>query len=261
MLPGRANPDLPLPQAGPPEQLRVASYNIHSCVGLDRRCRPARIATVLRELDCHVVALQEVDNVPGNHADSMQLDYLGQTLDMASVPGLRIVRHTGEYGNALLTRLPIASVRRHDLSFSRYEPRGALDVTLDLGGRELRVIATHLGLNRAERCFQWEQLVPLIEATEPAIPLIVLGDMNEWYRGARTLQTVHRLLGAAPAPVAFPSYAPCLALTRIWVRPLQALQSLSVHRSPTARRASDHLPLQATLSVAELFGAKVMSAL
>jgi endonuclease/exonuclease/phosphatase family metal-dependent hydrolase len=252
MLPAHANPDV-LPKGRPPEQLRVASYNIHSCVGLDRRCRPARIATVLRELNCHVVALQEVDNVPGNHADSMQLDYLAQSLEMASVAGLRIVRHTGEYGNALLTKLPIVSVRRHDLSFSRYEPRGALDVTLELDGRELRVIATHLGLNRAERCFQWEQLLPLIESTESSTPLIVLGDMNEWYRSANTLRKVHGLLGAAPAPVAFPSYAPCLALTRIWVRPLHAVQSMSVHRSATARRASDHLPLQASLSVAELF--------
>ena len=38
---------------------------------------------------------------------------------MAAVPGLRIVRHSGEFGNALLTRLPILSVHRHDLSYSR----------------------------------------------------------------------------------------------------------------------------------------------
>jgi len=258
MVPGNTHPDAQ-PHSG--AQLRVASYNIHSCVGLDRRCRPGRIATVLRELNCDVVALQEVDNVPGRHADSMQLDYLAQTLEMASVAGLRIVRHTGEYGNALLTRLPIRSVRRHDLSYSRYEPRGALDVTLQLADRELRVIATHLGLNRAERSFQWQQLLPILEAADPAPPLVVLGDMNEWYRGASTLRTVHGLLGAAPAPVAFPSYAPCLALTRVWVRPLRALQSLSVHRSPTARRASDHLPLVASLCVAELFATTPAAAL
>jgi endonuclease/exonuclease/phosphatase family metal-dependent hydrolase len=207
---------------------------------------------VLQELDCHVVALQEVDNQPGRHADSMQLDYLAQVLQMASVAGLRIVRHTGEYGNALLTKLPVASVQRHDLSYSRYEPRGALEVTLQLAGRELRVIATHLGLNRSERRFQWQQLLPLIESTASG-PLVVLGDMNEWYRGAQTLREMHRILGMAPAPVAFPSYAPCLALTRIWVRPLQALQAVSVHRSAAARRASDHLPLLAEIAVDELF--------
>lgn len=257
MVTGSASPDARAAAlARPGAQLRVASYNIHSCVGLDRRCRPARIATVLRELHCHIVALQEVDNVPGQHADSMQLDYLAQTLEMASIAGLRIVRHTGEYGNALLTTLPIREVRRHDLSYSRYEPRGALDVLLELAGHPVRVIATHLGLNRAERAFQWQRLLPHIESADPALPLIVLGDMNEWYRSASTLRTVHGLLGAAPAPVAFPSYAPCLALTRIWVRPLQALRSLTVHRSPTARRASDHLPLVAALSVDELFASE-----
>ena len=47
----------------------------------------------------------------------MQLEYLSQALDMAAIPGLRIVRHSGQYGNALLTRLPIVSVHRHDLSY------------------------------------------------------------------------------------------------------------------------------------------------
>lgn len=235
-----------------PAQLRIASYNIHSCVGMDGRCRPSRIAEVLRELDCHVLALQEVDNRPGSEQDSMQLDYLSSVLEMPCIPGLRIVRHTGEYGNALLTRLPIISVQRHDLSYSRYEPRGAIDVTLDLAGRPLRVIATHLGLRRAERRVQWQRLLPFIESASPQMPLVILGDMNEWYRRSRTLRAVHALLGEAPAPVAFPSYAPCLSLTRIWVRPQRALQTVIAHRSATARRASDHLPLLALLSVPEL---------
>jgi len=247
------NPGHTPDDAGALAQLRVASYNIHSCVGIDRRCRPNRIAEVLRELDCHVVALQEVDNRPGSEEDSMQLDYLSTALQMACIPGLRIVRHTGEYGNALLTRLPIVSVQRHDLSYSRYEPRGALDVTLELAGRQLRIIATHLGLSRAERRFQWQRILPCIAQAEPETPLVILGDMNEWYRGSQTLRDVNQILGEAPAPVAFPSYAPCLALSRIWVRPRRALQAVAAHRSVTARRASDHLPLLALISVAELF--------
>jgi endonuclease/exonuclease/phosphatase family metal-dependent hydrolase len=258
-MPGQAVDAVPAAQREPSE-LRIASYNIHSCVGLDRRCHPGRIAEVLRELDCDVVALQEVDNQPGQHADSMQLDYLSRTLEMASIPGLRIVRHTGEYGNAVLTRLPIVSVQRHDLSYSRYEPRGALEVVLELAGRQLRVIATHLGLNRSERRFQWQRLLPLLAPSHQSAPLVVLGDMNEWYRGSQTLREVNQILGEAPAPVAFPSYAPCLALTRIWVRPRQALQAINVHRSELARRASDHLPLRAVISVASLFGSTQPSA-
>lgn len=232
---------------GHADSFAIASYNIHSGVGLDRRRSAARIAQVLKELDCDIYALQEVDNQPGEHEESMQLEYLSRVLQMASVPGLRIVRHTGEYGNALLTRLPIVSVHRHDLSCSRWEPRGAIDVKLDLDGAPLRVIATHLGLSRSERRIQWLRLLAAIAEAAPGQPTILLGDMNEWYRPAATLREAHRVFGEPPAPVAFPSFAPCLALTRIWVRPLQALRSLQVHRSELARKASDHLPVKAVI--------------
>ena len=111
-------------------RVAIGSYNVHKCVGWDRRRAPSRIAAVLKELDCDIYALQEVDNEEGDGEDSMQLEYLSQALEMAAVPGLRIVRHSGQYGNALLTRLPIVSVHRHDLSYWRFEPRGALDVQL-----------------------------------------------------------------------------------------------------------------------------------
>jgi endonuclease/exonuclease/phosphatase family metal-dependent hydrolase len=234
------------------ERLAIASYNLHSCVGLDRKCSPSRVAEVLRELDCDIYALQEVDNQPGAHEESMQLEYLSKAMEMAAVPGLRIVRHSGEYGNAILTRLPILGVRRHDLSYSWSEPRGAVDVELDLGGRRLRVIATHLGLRRSERRFQWRRLMVAIAEGSMEMPTVVLGDMNEWYRGASTLREAHVAFGEPPSPAGFPSFAPMLALTRIWVRPLAAIESIVVHRSELTRKASDHLPLKAVLRVGRL---------
>ena len=234
------------------QRLAVASYNLHSCVGLDRRCSPARIAEVLRELNCDIYALQEVDNQPGEHEESMQLDYLARTMNMTAVPGLRIVRHTGEYGNAILTRLPIKEVRRHDLSYSWCEPRGAIDIEVDVHGQPLRIIATHLGLRRSERRFQWRRLMVALAEGPTEIPTVVLGDMNEWYRGARTLKEAHVAFGEPPSPAGFPSFAPMLALTRIWVRPRVALESIVVHRTELTRKASDHLPLKATLDVARL---------
>jgi len=232
--------------------MAIASYNLHSCVGLDRRRSPARIAEVLRELACDVYALQEVDNRPGDHEESMQLEYLSRATGMAAIPGLRIVRRTGEYGNAILTRLPITSVRRHDLSYSRREPRGALDVQLDIAGQPLRVIATHLGLRRSERSFQWRRLMVAIAEGSLDMPTVVLGDMNEWYRNARTMLEAHQAFGEPPTPAGFPSFAPFLALTRIWVRPRAALESITVHRSALTGKASDHLPLKAVLELAKL---------
>jgi endonuclease/exonuclease/phosphatase family metal-dependent hydrolase len=234
------------------ERVTIASYNIHSCVGMDGQRTPARTAAVLKELDCDVFALQEVDNRPGEHEQSMQLDYLARTLDMAHVPGLRIVRHTGEYGNAILTRLPIVSVHRHDLSYSRYEPRGAVDVQVLVNEQPLRVIAAHLGLRRAERRFQWQRLMVALAEMPAEMPTVLLGDMNEWYRGALTLKQAADAFGEPPAPAAFPSFAPLLALTRMWVRPRNALLSMDVHRTAMAKKASDHLPVKAVLEAGRL---------
>ena len=44
-------------------RIRVATYNIHKCRGLDRRTSAERIAAVIAELDADVVALQEVLDV------------------------------------------------------------------------------------------------------------------------------------------------------------------------------------------------------
>ena len=230
-------------------RVAIGSYNIHKCVGWDFRRAPSRIAAVLKALDCDIYALQEVDNDEGEHEDSMQLEYLSRVLEMAAVPGLRIVRHSGQYGNALLTHLPIVSVHRHDLSYSRFEPRGALDVELDLGNHKLRVIATHLGLSRSERREQWRHLLKAVDTAPAEMPTVVLGDMNEWLPSSATLRDAHRILGEPLAPAEFPSVAPFLALTRIWVRPVGAMASIEVHRTRLARRASDHLPVKAVIDV------------
>jgi endonuclease/exonuclease/phosphatase family metal-dependent hydrolase len=230
-------------------RVAIGSYNIHKCVGWDRRRLPSRIAEVLRELDCDIYALQEVDNDEGDEEDSMQLEYLSRALGMAAIPGLRIVRHSGQYGNAILTRLPIASVQRHDLSYWRFEPRGALDVQVDLGDHCLRVIATHLGLSRRERRSQWRHLLKAVDTAPAELPTVVLGDMNEWFPFSATLHDAHQILGEPLSPAAFPSFAPFLALTRIWVRPVGAMLSIKVHRTPLSRRASDHLPVKAVIDV------------
>lgn len=230
-------------------RISIGSYNLHSCVGLDRRRDPQRVANVLRELDCDILALQEVDNDPPRDGGSGQLEYLSGALSMTPVAGLRLVGRRSEYGNAVLTRLPVGGVERHDLSVPRLEPRGALDVQLDAGDCRLRVIATHLGLSRRERRVQWQRLLAAVDASPPQLPVVVVGDMNEWYPRSVMLRDAHRILGEAVAPPAFPSFAPFLALTRIWVRPVNAIVSVEVHRTRLSRRASDHLPLKTVIDV------------
>ena len=221
----------------PESCLRIASYNVHGCVGTDGRKDAARIAAVIRELDCDTVGLQEVD---------YRLDYIGRCVDMTVIPGLTLVRHDGPYGNALLTRRKILDVRRLELGYGRREPRNALDVDLEVCGERVRVIVTHLGLFAPERRWQVRRLIELVRETQER--LVVLGDINEWFPFSRPLRWFNRLLGHSVVERSFPSRLPLLALDRVWVRPRPALLALKAHRSALAAAASDHLPVKAIVA-------------
>lgn len=231
--------------------LRIASYNIHRCVGADGRMDAARVARVIAEIGCDTVGLQEVDNRPGLRIDSMQLDFLAGATQMQAVAGHTIVRHEGRFGNALLTRRPIVAVRRHVLSYGSREPRGALEADLEVAGKVVRVIVTHLGLRPAERRYQVQEMLRLLHDVPREQTVVVLGDINEWLPLGRPLRWMHGMLGHAPAERSFPVWLPLFALDRVWVRPRHTLLAFGVHRSPCARVASDHLPVKAIIAAGE----------
>jgi endonuclease/exonuclease/phosphatase family metal-dependent hydrolase len=225
----------------------VASYNIHGCVGRDGALAPERIAAVIRELDADVVALQEVD--AQHHADRYldQWVFLAETLGYHCVPGISLRTHRRDYGNAVLVRTPPEAVRLHDLSVARREPRGAIDLDLTLGGVPIRLVATHLGLSGAERRAQIIHLLHILADGAQRAATILLGDLNEWFRGSRNLRRLAERFPTEPARASFPAGRPMLALDRILVRGEMRVSELAAHRSPLARVASDHLPVRAVL--------------
>lgn len=233
------------PDGGTPAALplRVATWNIHSGIGLDGRYDAERIIAVLRELRADVIALQEVASL-AEHGEFLTQVRAALGMSVAAGPTHR----EGEYGNALLTRHPQTCVTRLDLAWRRTEPRGAIDATLDIGGRTVRIVTTHLGLRPAERRDQVRRLLAAIEAGTPA-PLVLMGDVNEWFLWGRPARWLHRDFHARPAPATFPSWRPLLSLDRIWVRPVRLLRNLAPHTSKLARVASDHLPLVADLVI------------
>ena len=237
--------------AGATRIVRIATYNVHRCIGGDRLCNAGRVADVLRELNCDLIGLQEVDNNPGDGPTSMQLEYLARATGMTAVPGLRLIKRRGHYGNALLTRARVLGVRRHDLSFSWREPRGALDVDLQLAGIESRVIVTHLGLTPGERRHQMRKILALVDATPADEPLVLLGDINEWWPHGRPLRWLHAIFGRPPSAPSFPSRMPFLSLDRIWARPRDSLRLVTAFQTPLSRQASDHLPVMGECVVRE----------
>ena len=225
-------------------RLRVASYNVHQCVGSDGRRDPERIAAVLRELDADIIGLQEVDARLGVTRTSMQMQYLANTLRLHAVAGPTLQRGSGHYGNALLTRRPVLDVRHVDLTVYRREPRGAIDADLDVDGTVVRVIVTHLGLLPGERRTQVRRLLDVLGSPRGDV-VILLGDINEWFAVGRPLRWLHARLGRTAGVASFPAARPVFALDRIWVHPRPARLSVTAHASLTARTASDHLPVMA----------------
>jgi endonuclease/exonuclease/phosphatase family metal-dependent hydrolase len=216
--------------------LRVATWNIHGCVGTDLMRNPLRVARKITSLDVDIIGLQEV----------IALDEIAShtTLHAVHGPTAAVCRH---HGNAILTRHPVKDVFRYDVSVERHEPRGLLAVTHEIFGRSVAVLVTHFGLSAHERRMQVEAVLDVVNVTHPDV-LVLLGDFNEWHPRGITLLRLHAALGVSPAVRSWPSFAPVLALDRIWVRPQAALVDVTAHRAPESR-ASDHLPVSAVINV------------
>lgn len=226
--------------------LTVATYNVHSCRGSDRRLDPGRVAAVIRGLDADVVALQEVDARHRAHGFLDQWAFLGTQAGYHCVPGISLRTHRNEFGNALLSRHPVISVRLHDLAIFGREPRGAIDADIEIEGRVVRVVATHLGLRGPERRRQAQRLLEIL-AVRPSprqAAEILLGDLNEWRAAAdSSIAALLRRYPAMPAPASFPALYPFLRLDRILADGALRLESCGAVRTRIARLASDHLPI------------------
>jgi endonuclease/exonuclease/phosphatase family metal-dependent hydrolase len=252
-----------MPPFEPADELRltVGSYNIHGGVGRDRARDFARIGSVVRSLEVDIIALQEVGGGASGPQGSQGLSgamvdaaaQLEAATGLTAIRGVTMKKAGDDYGNVILTRFPSRRVARLDLSFGRLEPRGALDVTFDIAGVCLRVIATHLGLLPGERRAQVRRIVEHVRtgaAGDEAVTLL-MGDINEWFALGRPLRWLHRCFeGRAHSARTFPARFPIFALDRIWVHPKGVLERYHVCRSPLAREASDHLPITAKLCIA-----------
>jgi endonuclease/exonuclease/phosphatase family metal-dependent hydrolase len=234
----------------PGPSLRVATYNVHGCIGTDRRHDPERVASVVGELDADIVALQEF-----TYAASVAIE-TRQPVELVALDGYECAlgptrqSATRCFGNALLTRHPIVEIQRLDLSIDGREPRGALAATVDVGGTHVHLLATHLGLRVRERRFQVQQMLSYLESVQHSL-IVVLGDINDWLPLRSVVHVLDRRLGAAPRLRSFPSSRPLLSLDRIWIHPAAALTGMFVHRSALARRASDHLPVVADIDLGQ----------
>lgn len=224
------------------ECLRLATWNIHRGIGRDGTRDLRRTSRVISQIAPDLIGLQEVDNrIQGNGCDLEQLQDL---TGLEVIAGPTMQHASGSYGNALLSRLPILDIERHDLNVKGREPRGVLIVHCDWHNERLQIAVTHLGLRPSERRDQVRRLISYL-ASEKRTPLILMGDFNEWLFFGRPLRWLRRHFGLARSPATFPSRWPLLRLDHILSDPPKRLQAIQTFSSPLAKKASDHLPLVA----------------
>jgi endonuclease/exonuclease/phosphatase family metal-dependent hydrolase len=221
-------------------RIRVLTWNVHSCIGTDRRFDPERVKSIIKAIDPDIAALQEVDS----RRDLRDgFDLLGNTLGSHSAEVRTVRTPDRDYGHMLLSRWKIVSWTHHDLSYLRREPRSLIEARVETDAGVVSVLAAHLGLSPGERRRQAQTIADLAEAD--GLPTVIIGDFNEpTGRGA-----VGRILGGMFESVGrhatFPSRWPFLPLDRIWFESSLAVINTGVYREMP--NASDHLPLWADL--------------
>lgn len=239
-------------------KLRVVTYNIHKCIGgVDRRYDPSRIAEALTTLEPDVVLLQEVDDGARRSNGDRQVDRLSELIGLPHRTwfGNVAVRGGGEYGNAILSRFPIVDTSNVDLTVPLKKRRSVLhaEVRVRHGevDRTVHVFNMHLGLAQYERKLQLQRFLECdpFARLHHETPIIVGGDLNDVYGMLWRLLAPAGFRGPERSPRTFPAWAPMRALDGLYVRGAVAVRDLARSEHAIARRASDHRPLWAELSL------------
>lgn len=246
----------------PTLRFRIATYNIHKCVGMDRRLSPERIAKVIQGLDADVVALQEVVRTRSARRGGDQVQRIAELAGFAHCCFGENRKHWGgRYGNAILSRPPIPYWENHDLTVHGREPRGMLQADIRIGETALlHVLNVHLGTGYMERRRQADRLLGdrLLTSGKFLAPRVLLGDFNEWTRGKSTqMLTEHMKSAELPAEAegrkrrtrSYPGILPILHLDHIYYDEQLRLLDFRLHRTRLALVASDHLPLVADFEI------------
>lgn len=235
--------------------VRLVTYNVHSCVGLDGKLSPERIARVIARYDPDIVALQEVDVGRARTGRVDQAEVIAGLLEMLMHfhPVLSVEEE--RYGDALLSRLPMRLVRAGRLPTHPHrrdlEPRGALWVEVGEGPAALQVVNTHLGLSPKERAAQVDTLLgpEWVGGIAAGAGAVLCGDFNAlgWFPVCRRITARMRdvqvgRIGHRPRNTYWGRF-PLGRIDHVFVDPDLVVRHVEVPDDALTRVASDHLPV------------------
>lgn len=234
--------------------LRVMTWNIHHGEGTDGQVDLERIAAVIKAEEVALVALQEVDK---GVERTNRRDLAGELAALTGMTALfsnNFSYQGGEYGNAILSRLPVTSWNNTHLRMLRPgEQRGVLQATVDWHGIPLRFLSTHIDYRRddAERLANVAEFQQLA-ARSATRYFMIAGDFND-FPDSRTHRVMSETFAEAWGSAGvgegftFSSDRPRSRIDYLWVIRGSPLQPARVWIPQTT--ASDHLPLVAEFTV------------
>jgi len=232
--------------------LRIVTYNIHRCRGMDGRTVPQRAIDVLANLNADIIALQEV--VGSGPYASGHAEEIGAALGMGWVMGPVRYLRGHQFGNVVLSRFPIRQHYQYDLSWRTCEQRGCQRADIAIDDKTLHLFNVHLGTAYRERKDQAERLATIVHDRRCQPPKILLGDFNEWSGGLATA-TLTEKLEAIDLSVylrrkrTYPGILPLLHLDHIYYEGEVDIIGVEIPRTRKSMMASDHLPFLAELRV------------
>ena len=224
-------------------QMRLASYNIRKCIGLDRRRDPGRILQVINGIGADVVVLQEADRRLGRRPTALPRKMVEAESDLVPVELDATGVSLGFHGNAILMRRGLKARKVTRIELPGTEPRGAVSVEID---HALRIVGVHLGLLRSDRR---RQLAVLEDRFDDDLPTVILGDFNEW-KARRGFEALHHGYHVHSPGRSFHAARPIAALDRVALSRQLELRDAGVIETRPARVASDHLPVWADVAPA-----------
>lgn len=240
--------------------VRLMTYNIHGCVGMDHQLSHRRIAEVIVAFKPDIVALQELDvgRIRSGRIDQAQVIAQELSMQFHFHPAIEVEEE--KYGDAVFSRFPLRLIKAETLPTVRgagrvLPRRGALWVAVDVDGLDVNVINTHMGVNSRERGAQSRALLGAAWAAHPDCqpPVILCGDFNavpaspSYRRMRRRFRDAQRCLNFRPRRRTYPTRYPLIRIDHVFISAGIEVRSLEVPSTPLTRVASDHLPLIAEL--------------
>ena len=230
------------------DTIRVVVYNINHGEGMDSVVDLERIAALIAAYNPDLVALQEIDRVTQRTGAVDQAATLGRLTGLTPVFGEFMPYQGGQYGMAVLSRLPVLESTNHRLPDGD-EPRSALAVRVRLPtGGELIFTGIHFYRTDEERLAQATRLLQVLD--RDTVPVVLAGDFNSTPGSAVMVALADQfaIIDKGEDHLTFSSFAPVREIDFVLVRPADRFEVIE-HHPLDEPVASDHRPLVATIVV------------